>query len=86
LSRRVGDSPIIGSGVYVDNEVGGACGTGDGDTLMKFLPSYQAVESMRNGMSPSEAAQDAIQRIAKRYPNFIGPIVAIDKQGNHGIY
>jgi len=39
LKRRVGDSPIIGSGAYVDNDVGGACGTGDGDTLMRFLPA-----------------------------------------------
>ena len=37
--RRVGDSPIIGSGAYVDNDVGAACGTGDGDTLMKYLPA-----------------------------------------------
>jgi N4-(beta-N-acetylglucosaminyl)-L-asparaginase len=81
----VGDSPIIGSGAYVDNEVGGASGTGDGDTLMKFLPAYQTVESMRRGMSPTAAAQDAIQRIANKYPNFIGAIIALDKYGNHGI-
>lgn len=84
IPGRVGDSPIIGSGAYVDNEVGGAAGTGDGDTLMKFLPAYQAVESMRNGMSPGEAAADAISRITKYYENFSGAILAIDKHGNHG--
>jgi N4-(beta-N-acetylglucosaminyl)-L-asparaginase len=81
---RVGDSPIVGSGAYVDNEVGGACGTGDGDVLMRFLPAYQTVESMRNGMNPSDAAADAIKRIAKFYPKFAGALVAIDKYGNHG--
>jgi N4-(beta-N-acetylglucosaminyl)-L-asparaginase len=51
---------------------------------MRFLPAYQTVESMRNGMSPSDAATDAIKRIAKYYPKFVGAIVAIDKMGNHG--
>ena len=82
--RRVGDSPIVGSGAYVDNEVGGACATGDGDVMMRFLPAYQAVESMRNGMNPSQAADVAIRRIAKYYPNFSGAVLAIDKYGNHG--
>ena len=48
--RRVGDSPIPGSGAYVDNTVGGAACTGDGDVMLRFLPSYQAVESMRQGI------------------------------------
>lgn len=51
---------------------------------MKFVPSYQTVESMRNGMSPHEASADAINRIKKMYPNFIGAIIAVDKLGNHG--
>lgn len=84
IPGRVGDSPIIGSGAYIDNDVGGAVGTGDGDTMMKFLPAYQAVESMKNGMSATDAAKDAIGRITKHYPNFIGAIVAMDKYGNHG--
>lgn len=84
IPGRVGDSPIIGSGAYVDNDVGAACGTGDGDVLMKFLPSYQTVESMRNGMSPSEASEDALRRIVKKYPKFMGAIVAVDKSGQHG--
>ena len=47
--RRVGDSPIPGAGAYVDNTAGGAACTGDGDVMLRFLPSYQAVESMRQG-------------------------------------
>ena len=51
---------------------------------MKFLPSYQVVESMRNGMSPQDATADAIKRIERLYPNFVGAIIAADKLGNHG--
>jgi N4-(beta-N-acetylglucosaminyl)-L-asparaginase len=59
---RVGDSPIPGAGAYADSTVG-ACGeTGDGDVMMRFLPCYQAVQSLRAGLSPTEAAQDAIAR------------------------
>ncbi|KAK8055972.1 N(4)-(beta-N-acetylglucosaminyl)-L-asparaginase [Apiospora rasikravindrae] len=56
---RVGDGPIAGSGSYVDGEVGGCGATGDGDIMMRFLPCYQAVESMRRGLTPGEAAEDA---------------------------
>jgi hypothetical protein len=45
---------------------------------------YQTVESIRNGLSPNQATQDAILRIVKRYPEFTGALVAIDKFGNHG--
>ncbi|KAB5576135.1 asparaginase-domain-containing protein [Coniochaeta sp. 2T2.1] len=55
----VGDGPIVGSGSYVDGEVGGCGATGDGDVMMRFLPCYQAVESLRLGMTPREAAEDA---------------------------
>ncbi|XP_071951860.1 N(4)-(Beta-N-acetylglucosaminyl)-L-asparaginase-like [Antedon mediterranea] len=81
---RVGDSPIAGAGAYVDNDVGGAAATGDGDVMMRFLPSYQAVESMRQGMDPATAAQDAIKRILRFYPKFSGALVAVNKTGNYG--
>ncbi|XP_033112945.1 N(4)-(Beta-N-acetylglucosaminyl)-L-asparaginase-like [Anneissia japonica] len=81
---RVGDSPIAGAGAYVDNDVGGAAATGDGDVMMRFLPSYQAVESMRQGMDPTSAAQDAIKRIIRFYPQFSGALVAITKSGSYG--
>lgn len=84
IPGRVGDSPIPGAGGYADNEVGAAAATGDGDILMRFLPSMMAVEFMRNGMSPDEAGQKAIERVARRYPKFMGGIVVIDKNGNYG--
>jgi N4-(beta-N-acetylglucosaminyl)-L-asparaginase len=64
---RVGDSPIIGAGMYVDNEVGGACATGTGEFVMKTLGSFLIVELMRNGRTPQEAAEEAIHRIVKKY-------------------
>ena len=81
---RVGDSPIAGAGAYVDQEVGGAAATGDGDVMMRFLPTYQTVESMRRGMSPTEAAEDAIRRIMIRYSSFLGAIIAVNKTGHFG--
>ncbi|XP_020893431.1 N(4)-(Beta-N-acetylglucosaminyl)-L-asparaginase [Exaiptasia diaphana] len=81
---RVGDSPIAGAGAYVDNDVGGAAATGDGDVMMRFLPSLITVEYMRQGKSPQEAAQLALGRIVKYYPGFSGGIVAVNRSGEHG--
>lgn len=81
--RRVGDSPIIGSGAYVDQNFGAAAATGDGDIMMRFLPSYQAVENLRQGMSPDAAARDAIKRIALFYPHFQGAIVVATITGDY---
>jgi len=84
---RVGDSPIIGSGLYVDNGVGAAGATGLGENVMRYCASYQVVENMRHGMSPGEACAEAIRRIARTDPlgldldiNFI----ALDKRGRFG--
>jgi len=84
INGRVGDSAIVGSGAYVDNDVGAAAATGDGDVMMRFLPSYQAVENMRKGMSPSEAAEDALRRIVKFHKKFEGALVAVSKDGKYG--
>ncbi|ORY67434.1 nucleophile aminohydrolase [Pseudomassariella vexata] len=81
---RVGDGPITGSGSYVDGEVGGCGATGDGDVMMRFLPCYQAVESLRRGMTPSEAAEDAVRRMVRKYPGVASGIVVVDNQGRHG--
>ncbi|KAI8502955.1 hypothetical protein Bbelb_196570 [Branchiostoma belcheri] len=81
---RVGDAPIAGAGVYVDSEVGGAAGTGDGDITMRFLPSYQAVEYMRGGMAPAKACQLALSRIGKKYPNYHGALVCANIKGEYG--
>jgi len=84
ISGRVGDSPIIGAGAYLDPSIGGAAATGDGDIMMRFLPSHQAVLNMGNGMTPTEAAEDAIRRILKYFPTFQGGVVALNIQGEHG--
>eukprot|EP00475_Leptophrys_vorax_P032459 TRINITY_DN5007_c0_g1_i1.p1 TRINITY_DN5007_c0_g1~~TRINITY_DN5007_c0_g1_i1.p1 ORF type:complete len:347 (-),score=94.67 TRINITY_DN5007_c0_g1_i1:73-1113(-) len=81
---RVGDGPLVGAGSYADSDVGGCGATGDGDLMMRFLPCYQAVESMRNGMSPQEAANSALMRIGKKFPTFHGGLVVISKDGSYG--
>ncbi|XP_046394207.1 N(4)-(Beta-N-acetylglucosaminyl)-L-asparaginase-like [Ischnura elegans] len=84
IPGRVGDSPIPGAGAYADNEVGAAVATGDGDVMMRFLPSLLAVEHMRRGFIPDISAKYAVQRIIKYYPKFQGAIVAADKDGKFG--
>lgn len=74
----------MGAGAYADSEVGGAAATGDGDVMQRFLPSFLAVEQMRRGSTPKAAAEIAIKRIAKHYPNFSGGVVAVDKAGRVG--
>ncbi|EDV24643.1 uncharacterized protein TRIADDRAFT_24893 [Trichoplax adhaerens] len=86
ISGRVGDSPIAGAGLYVDKDIGGSAATGDGDVMMRFLPSYQVVESMRLGMSPKKATTEAIMRIKKYYPHFNGALIAVNMAGEVGIY
>ena len=84
---RVGDSPIIGGGVYVDNEVGAAGATGLGENVMRYCASYQVVENMRHGMSPTEACAETIRRIAKtdtQGMNLAINFIAIDKHGEFG--
>ncbi|OXU18269.1 hypothetical protein TSAR_014327 [Trichomalopsis sarcophagae] len=84
IPGRVGDSPIAGAGAYADEEVGAAAATGDGDIMMRFLPSFLAVELMRQGSSPTSAAEAAIKRIVKHYPNFSGAVIALNKEGQFG--
>ncbi|CAG9791813.1 unnamed protein product [Diatraea saccharalis] len=84
IPGRIGDSPIPGSGAYADNSVGGAAATGDGDIMLRFLPSFLAVEEMRRGAMPEEAARVAVNRIADHYPDFMGAVIALTKDGKHG--
>ncbi|KAH8898225.1 hypothetical protein GQ53DRAFT_742332 [Thozetella sp. PMI_491] len=84
IPGRVGDGPIAGSGSYVDGEVGGCGATGDGDIMMRFLPCYQAVESLRRGYTPQEAAEDAVRRMVRKYPQVMSGIVVTDNRGRHG--
>jgi N4-(beta-N-acetylglucosaminyl)-L-asparaginase len=69
IPGRVGDSPLIGCGLYVDNEVGAAGSTGRGEECIFINGAHTVVENMRRGMSPAEAAMDAIKRVAARYGN-----------------
>lgn len=89
LPGRVGDSPIIGAGLYVDGEVGGAVATGMGELVMKTLGTFLVVEFMRNGMSPKKACEQAVRRIAKKIPdyqNFQIGYLAMNKAGEYGSY
>uniref|UniRef100_A0A0D6QZS4 beta-aspartyl-peptidase n=1 Tax=Araucaria cunninghamii TaxID=56994 RepID=A0A0D6QZS4_ARACU len=83
IPGRVGDGPIAGSSAYADQEVGACGSTGDGDVMMRFLPCYQVVESMRQGMTPEDASVDAISRIKRKYPDFVGAVFALNAQGIH---
>ncbi|MFI5150950.1 MAG: isoaspartyl peptidase/L-asparaginase family protein [Bacteroidia bacterium] len=89
IHGRVGDSPIIGAGMYVDNEVGAACATGVGEAVMKVCGSFLVVELMRQGMSPDKACREAIQRLINKNPNYTDMQVgflALNKQGETGAY
>lgn len=84
IPGRVGDSPIVGSGAYADNTAGAAAATGDGDLMMRFLPSFIAVEQMRNGAEPSAAAATAISRISRIYPSSHAAVIALNTTGGYG--
>ena len=85
---RVGDSPIIGAGLFVDNEVGAAAATGMGEAVLKTVGSFLVVELMRQGKSPYEACKEAVLRIAKKqkYKDFQVGYLAINKKGEFGAY
>jgi len=90
LHGRVGDSPIIGAGLYVDNEVGGATSTGVGEEVIRNVGSFLVVELMRQGLSPEDACKEAVKRIIKKKPDTAKNIqvgfLAINKKGEYGAY
>jgi N4-(beta-N-acetylglucosaminyl)-L-asparaginase len=90
MHGRVGDSPIIGAGMFVDNEVGGAAATGLGELVLRTLGSFLVVEEMRRGAHPQKAAETAVKRIARKYALEIKDaqvgFIAVDKQGRHGAF
>jgi N4-(beta-N-acetylglucosaminyl)-L-asparaginase len=90
MAGRVGDSPIIGGGLFVDNEIGGASATGLGEEVLKTVGSFLIVELMRQGKSPQEACEEAIGRIVnkpgKDFKNFQVGYIALNKQGETGAY
>ncbi len=91
LAGRVGDSPLIGCGLFVDNEVGAAGSTGRGEECIKINGAHTVVEMMRKGMSPTDAALEACKRVAANYNNdraklkkFGIEFYALNKNGEHG--
>ncbi|MBI4947097.1 MAG: N(4)-(beta-N-acetylglucosaminyl)-L-asparaginase [Bacteroidetes bacterium] len=88
MHGRVGDSPIIGAGMFCDNEVGGACATGVGELVMKTLGSFLIVELMRQGRTPQMACEEAIHRIVKKqdYQKSQVGFLAVNKNGDIGSY
>lgn len=88
MAGRVGDSPIIGAGLYVDNEVGAAVATGMGELVMRSVGSFLVVELMRQGMSPQEACNEAVMRIARKQDTTDLQVgyIALDKNGNFGAF
>jgi N4-(beta-N-acetylglucosaminyl)-L-asparaginase len=90
MHGRVGDSPIIGAGLYVDNEVGAATSTGMGEEVIRIVGCHLVVELMRQGNSPQEACRLAVERILKKNPKRAREIqvgfLALNKNGEHGSY
>jgi N4-(beta-N-acetylglucosaminyl)-L-asparaginase len=88
MRGRVGDSPIIGAGMYADQSAGAAAATGLGELMLRTLASFQVVEAMRNGQHPQKAIETTLKRLATKMPeetkiNQIG-LVAVDKRGRTG--
>jgi N4-(beta-N-acetylglucosaminyl)-L-asparaginase len=93
MHGRIGDSPIIGAGLYVDNEVGAATATGHGEEVVRVVGSFLVVELMRSGLSPQKACEEAVKRIKKKFDlrnanlkdTQIG-FIAINKRGQYGAF
>ncbi len=87
LPGRVGDSPILGCGLYVDDEVGAAGATGLGENVMRYCATFLIVELMRQGMAPQQACEEVVHRIASADPRGYALsicFIALDKQGRYG--
>lgn len=86
---RVGDSPLIGAGLFVDNEIGAATATGVGEEVVRTVGSFLIVELMRQGKSPQEACEEGVKRIMaknKDRTDFQIGFIAINKKGETGSY
>ena len=93
MHGRVGDSPIIGAGLYVDGDVGAATATGHGEEVIRIAGCHAVVELMRQGYAPQEACKKAVERIigsAKKRKQSLDEIqigfIAINKNGEHGAF
>lgn len=90
MHGRVGDSPIIGAGLFVDNEIGSATSTGVGEEVIRIVGSHLVVEFMRQGLTPGEACKKAVERIVSRDPAKAKTLqvgfLALRKDGTHGAF
>lgn len=90
MHGRVGDSPIIGAGLFVDDEVGAATATGLGESIIRICGSFLIVELMRQGRTPQEACEEAVRRLIaknrKDLDNLQVGFLAINKEGEYGAY
>jgi N4-(beta-N-acetylglucosaminyl)-L-asparaginase len=90
MKGRVGDSPVIGAGLYVDNEIGAATSTGVGEEVIRIVGSHLVVELMRQGNTPEQACKTAVERIIKRNPAKAKEVqigfLALNNQGQYGAY
>ena len=89
MKGRVGDSPIIGSGLFIDNKIGGAVATGLGEEVVKTVGSFLVVELMRQGLTPQEACEKAVKRIVSNNSQenkFQVAYIAMNKKGEVGSY
>jgi len=90
MHGRIGDSPIIGAGLYVDNEIGAATSTGVGEEVIRIVGCHLVVELMRQGNSPEDACRLAVERIIKKNPSRAKEVqvgfLALNKQGAYGAY
>ena len=84
LPGRVGDTPIVGSGVYADNGVGAASATGHGESIMKVTLSRLALWLIEDGRTPQEAADEAVKQMARQVDG-LGGLILVDKDGRKGI-
>jgi N4-(beta-N-acetylglucosaminyl)-L-asparaginase len=90
MRGRLGDSPIIGAGLFVDNEVGAVTATGQGEDVIRVCGSHSVVEFMRQGMSPEEACKAAVEKIARikkeKAKDIQVAFIALNKKGETGAY
>lgn len=90
MHGRVGDSPLIGAGLYADDEVGAATATGMGETIIKVCGSFLVVELMKQGRSPQEACEEVVDRLIRKNRENIEDMqagfIAINKEGEYGGY
>jgi len=84
IPGRVGDSPVAGAGAYCETGVGGATATGDGDQMMRLLPSFAAVQYMKQGHNATTACELAVEPIRKYYPHAAGALICLKANGDIG--